>query len=148
MLSLSVITGCSSDSDEPTEETPSKPAKAASPRDDEKLGKRVEQALDLELIDDSDPLFVESGLERVSDGIHTHPKLPPGVSYELAVVCSGKGEVRLSVRAERRTSRSVSCDGVPTVQRTVGLRSRLEIDTTGLRGASGMVGWRVRKIEE
>ncbi|MFD5699540.1 hypothetical protein [Streptomyces lasiicapitis] len=150
-LALALVSGCSSDSDGPDESAEKgspKPTRTAPVQDDPKLGQRVKEALGTDELGDSGPLLVESGLERVSDGVHTRPKLSPGRSYQVAVACAGKGKISLSIRAEKPTRETVDCDGVPVMQRTVGSRSNLEIDTSGLSGATGMVGWRVSRVEK
>ncbi|MFE6403358.1 DUF3558 domain-containing protein [Streptomyces alboflavus] len=147
-LTLALVAGCSGDSDgsgESTEKGSPKPTRTAPVQDDPKLGQRVKEALGTDELEDTGTL-VESGLERVSDGVHTRPKLSPGRSYQVAVACAGKGKISLSIRAEKHTRETVDCDGVPVTQRTVGSRSNLEIDTSGLPGVRGMVGWRVSKV--
>lgn len=151
VLSLTAMTGCTGDSDgsdKATGKPRPEPTRSSPAHDEQKLGDRVEKALGTG-VDDSDPEFVESGLERVSDGVHTRPKLSRGASYKLWVACAGKGKITLSapIRAEKPTRQTVSCDGVPVVQRITGSRSNLEIEAEGLRGATGMVGWRVSKTE-
>ncbi|MEW2524865.1 hypothetical protein [Streptomyces sp. NPDC047071] len=150
-LSLTLMTGCTSDSDgsdEPTEKTRPTSGKSAQAQDEQKLGKRVKEALGTETIDDSDPSFVEAGLERVSEGLHVRPELTEGTSYELTIACAGTGRISLSVRGGKPAQRTVDCDGVPATQRTVGSQRQLEIDTKRLSGATGMVGWRISKVKK
>ncbi|MCI3907777.1 hypothetical protein [Streptomyces spectabilis] len=150
-LSLTLMTGCTGDSDgsdEPTGKARPTSGKSAQAHDEQKLGKRVKEALGTETIDDSDPLFVEAGLERVSDGLHARPELAKGTSYELAIACAGTGKISLSVRGGKPAQRTVDCDGVPATHRTVGSPEQLEIDTKRLSGATGMVGWRISKTEK
>lgn len=40
--------------------------------------------------------MVESGVERVTEGIHTRPTLDDGAGYRLTVVCVGKGEAEIA----------------------------------------------------
>ncbi|MGW5135190.1 hypothetical protein [Streptomyces sp. NPDC004135] len=107
------------------------------------LEKRVEKVLGVGGVDGSGDSFVESGVERVRDGIHTRSVLSAGASYSLAVVCSGAGEVRLTVSVKRSAPRTVACDGVPVRQRLVDVPAHVEVDVDGLAGASGIVGWRI-----
>ncbi|MFD4483350.1 hypothetical protein ACFWPU_45635 [Streptomyces sp. NPDC058471] len=145
------MTGCTDDADG-SSKSPAKshaePTKTRPTHDEQKLGKQVKEALGTQAIDDSDPLFVESGLERISDGIHTQPKLSPGTRYELKVACAGKGKIELSIEGGKPGHQTVGCDGVPATHRTSGSRSKLQIDTTAGPGAVGMVGWRISKIEK
>lgn len=110
------------------------------------LEKRVEKVLGVGGVDGSGDSFVESGVERVRDGIHTRSVLSAGASYSLAVVCSGAGEVRLTVSVKRSAPRTVACDGVPVRQRLVEVPAHVEVDVDGLAGASGIVGWRIDEV--
>ncbi|MEU1115487.1 MULTISPECIES: hypothetical protein [unclassified Streptomyces] len=150
-LSLALMTACTGDSDgsdEPAGKTHPTVGKSTPTHDEQKLGRRVKEALGTETIDDSDPSFVEAGLERVDDGLHARPELTKGTTYELAVACAGTGKISLSVRGGEPARRTVDCDGVPATQRTVGSPGPLEIDAERLSGATGMVGWRISKAEE
>ncbi|MFF8287803.1 hypothetical protein ACF068_01060 [Streptomyces sp. NPDC016309] len=51
-------------------------------------GRRAKTAV--EIVPPDDPTFVESGLERVADGVHRHSVLTPGKEYELSVGASAK----------------------------------------------------------
>lgn len=51
--------------------------------------KRVKAALDT--VDPDAPEFVESGTERVADGVHHRSHLTKGVAYRLTLVCAGEG---------------------------------------------------------
>ncbi|MFG2496716.1 hypothetical protein ACGFSB_00620 [Streptomyces sp. NPDC048441] len=148
LLSAALITGCSSDTEKPNEPTGS-PTRKATPtapvQDEQGLGKKVKEALGTESIDDSDPLFVESGLERVSDGIHTDSVLSKGSSYELSVACAGRGKVSLSVGLKGHVRQTVLCDGVPVLQRITDSPSKVKISAEGASGATGMIGWRITR---
>ncbi|WP_413752427.1 hypothetical protein NRF20_09825 [Streptomyces sp. R-74717] len=119
-----------------------------SDRAEERLGKQVQEALDTEEVSDSDPLFVEAGLERVSDGLHTEPELMRGRSYKLAVACAGKGEITLSIALKNTVRQTVKCDGVPLRQRLTASAAKIRIDTEGMPGATGMVAWRLDKADK
>ncbi|MGX1560424.1 hypothetical protein [Streptomyces sp. NPDC055506] len=149
ILSTAFLVGCSGDSED--KGGPSKnPKPSASPSvssDRRKvLEKQAEEALGIGEADDTGDLFVESGLERASDGIHTRPALSNGKSYTLAVVCSGAGEVRLTVTVKRPTRQTVACDSVPVRQRVTDAPAQIEIDVDGLAGSSGIVGWRIDEL--
>lgn len=147
VMSLTFLTGCTDDSDG-SGKSHAEPTKTSPTHDEQKLGQQVKEALGTQAIDDSDPLFVESGLERISDGIHTQAKLPPGTRYELKVACAGTGKIELSIEGGKPDHQTVRCDGVPATQRTSGAQGPLQIDTTGRSGAAGMVGWRISRIEK
>ncbi|MFE9774769.1 hypothetical protein ACFYOV_24460 [Streptomyces sp. NPDC005931] len=91
---------------------------------------------------------MSSGLERASDGIHTYAVLSAGRSYRLSVVCSGAGEVRLTVTVKRPVRQTVPCDGVPVRQRVLDAPTQLELDVDALAGSSGVVGWRIDELAE
>ncbi|MFE2016855.1 hypothetical protein ACFW9O_02245 [Streptomyces sp. NPDC059499] len=112
-----------------------------------RLGRQLEETLGTEEISDSDPLFVEAGLERVSDGFHTEPELVRGRSYELAVACAGQGVMSLSVALDNPVRRTVNCDGVPVRLPVTGAAAEVGIETEGMPGATGMVAWRLDKAD-
>ncbi|MET9813445.1 hypothetical protein [Streptomyces sp. NPDC006355] len=147
-LATMLIVGCSSDDGdgrESKEPTP-KPTPSATSDQMKALEKKAEKALKLDDTDDSDSLFVESGLERVSDGIHTRSTLENGKSYTLAVVCSGAGKVRLTVTTDRPVRQTVECDSVPIRQRITDAPEHVETDVDGLAGSSGIIGWRIDEL--
>ncbi|MFB6704942.1 hypothetical protein ACFCW6_09540 [Streptomyces sp. NPDC056333] len=123
-----------------------KHASESSAHAEERLGEQVEEALGTEEIGDNDPLFVEAGLERVSDGFHTVPELTRGRSYTLAVACAGKGRIILSLVLQNPVRRTVACDGVPLRRRITVSAAKVKIDTEGMPGATGMVAWRIDKV--
>jgi hypothetical protein len=149
ILSVAFLVGCSSDSDD-REKSPRDPKPSASPSatsDQAKAQeKQVEEALGIGKTDDPGHLFVESGLERASDGIHTNSVLSNGKSYTLSVACSGAGEARLTVTAKRPTRQTVTCDSVPVRQRITESPAQIKIDVDGLAGSSGAVGWRIDEL--
>ncbi|MEV5435128.1 hypothetical protein AB0K80_03690 [Streptomyces sp. NPDC052682] len=107
--------------------------------DEKKLGDRATAAVGA--ADEDDDRFVESGLERVTEGIHTRPELEQGKSYHLVVACAGKGAVRIVVQGQ--SSREAACDGATDRQRITGKRGRLAIDVEGVKDSAGMVAWRI-----
>ncbi|MER5973584.1 hypothetical protein ABT112_28320 [Streptomyces sp. NPDC002055] len=110
------------------------------------LERKAEEALGIGEADDPGDLFVESGLERASDGIHTYSALSNGKAYTLSVVCSGAGQVRLAVTVERSVRQTVACDNVPVRQRITDAQEQIKIDVEGLAGSSGIVGWRIDEL--
>lgn len=155
VLSVALAAGCTSDTSGATGpgasksrpgQQPTNPSDAPA-RTEAKLAKQLEEVLGTEEVSDSDPLFVEAGLERVSDGIHTEPELVRGRSYELAVACAGQGGVTLSVALDNPARRTVHCDGVPIRLRVTGSAAKVGIDTEGMPGATGMVAWRLDKAD-
>lgn len=156
VLSVALAVGCTSDSNGSTGPNASKSSPGqqptnpseASARTEVRLGEQLEETLGTEEVGDSDPLFVEAGLERVSDGFHTEPEMVRGHSYELAVACAGQGTMSLSVALTNPARRTVDCDGVPIRLRVTGSAAKVGIDAEGMPGATGMVAWRLDKADE
>ncbi|MFE7395180.1 hypothetical protein [Streptomyces sp. NPDC057557] len=71
-----------------------------------------------------------------------------GRSYKLAVACAGKGKVTLSIALKDPVRQTVDCDGVPLRQRITAAAAKVKIDTEGMPGATGMVAWRLDKVDE
>lgn len=150
LLSVALVSGCTGDSVDGPSAAVSGPGRQPKPtqpagRTDAELGKRVEEALGTAVVGDDDPLFVEAGLERVGDGMHSVPELARGRSYELSVVCAGSGGLRLSVALKNPVRRTVDCDGAMVRQRLTASVATVRIDGEGMKGATGMVGWRLDK---
>lgn len=90
--------------------------------------------------------MVESGVERVTEGIHTRPTLDAGAGYKLTVVCVGKGEAEIVFSpAGTGSGRMVPCDRSLVFERLTG-RSGLALDVRGRPDAAGMVAWRIEKV--
>lgn len=114
---------------------------------DKKLGKQAEAALDT--ITPGDPEFLESGLERLSDGIHRESLLTRGKSYQLSVACAGSGQARLSVQIKGQpTVKNLECDGTAAHTRIQDAPTEITIDVDAVSKASGMVAWRIAKTAE
>ncbi|MBP2582604.1 hypothetical protein J3A78_003082 [Streptomyces sp. PvR006] len=101
--------------------------------------KRVKEVLDT--VSPDAPEFVESGVERVEDGVHHRSRLTKGSAYQLAVVCVGEGTVVPVVGGEE--TEAVPCDGVTVTHRIASAPAELPLAVEGRAGASGAVGWRV-----
>ncbi|GGW71901.1 hypothetical protein GCM10010503_56540 [Streptomyces lucensis JCM 4490] len=90
--------------------------------------------------------MVESGVERLADGIHTEPGLQAGKSYELKLVCAGHGTARLRFRPTGdRASAEVPCDQSVVAERISGDK-RTHIDVDAVQGATGVVAWEVDSV--
>ncbi|MFJ7077673.1 hypothetical protein [Streptomyces sp. NPDC098781] len=151
LLSAALVAGCTTGSED--ESTPSKAPKptASSPNseDEEQANEElVERALRTGEMSDLGDLFVEAGLERVSDGIHAYSTAANGKAFTLSVACSGSGKVRLTVALKRPLKQTMACDGVPVHQRVHNPPDRVKIDVDGLPESSGMVGWRIDELAE
>ncbi|MFJ2171004.1 hypothetical protein [Streptomyces griseofuscus] len=110
---------------------------------DRKLTAQAQSALDA--ASDGGSSMVESGVERVSDGVHTQPGLTHGAAYKLTVVCIGKGAAELVVTsAGAGGKKAVPCDGSVVFERLTA-ESALKVDVQGKPGAAGMIAWRINK---
>ena len=112
---------------------------------EKKLTAQVQLALD-GTETDSDSM-VASGVERVSEGLHTEPGLTKGTQYRLTVVCVGSGtaDIRFTPKSAPAT-KPVVCDGATTLQRFTVAGTPFRIDVSGRAGATGMIGWRVDRV--
>ncbi|OIK24140.1 hypothetical protein VT52_029075 [Streptomyces malaysiense] len=89
--------------------------------------------------------MVESGVERVSDGVHTRPDLAQGTDYKLTVVCAGKGAAEIVVAPSGAGGKkAVPCDGSVVFERLTA-EGTLKVDVQGEPGAAGMIAWRINK---
>ncbi|MEU0033604.1 MULTISPECIES: hypothetical protein [unclassified Streptomyces] len=90
-----------------------------------------------------DAPMVESGTERVSDGVHTRPDVAEGAAYELTVVCAGKGDAEIEFTpAGAGSKKPVRCDGSVVFERFTA-RGSLRLDVRGKPGSTGMIAWRI-----
>ncbi|MFF9819040.1 hypothetical protein [Streptomyces sp. NPDC014006] len=90
--------------------------------------------------------LVESGAERVTDGIHTEPDLTKGKAYKIYVVCYGSGSARLTLKpASAGSTTTVPCDQSVVQQRITGQKP-LRMDVDGAQGATGVIAWRIDAV--
>jgi len=90
--------------------------------------------------------LVESGMERLTDGIHTEPSLQAGKTYRLLLVCVGRGTAQLSFEpADTGTPAKVPCDQSVARQRiTAGKQTHIDVDAT--KGSTGVIAWEIDAI--
>ncbi|CCA56584.1 MULTISPECIES: hypothetical protein [Streptomyces] len=143
LISL-LAAGCTDDakpSATPSASATEKPTATEPPQgeNEEEQGKRAKAALETVSLDD--PEFVESGLERVREGVHNLSPLKKGKAYKVSVACVGTGNVKVVIAD--KAPQSVPCDGVPAAQRVENAPAELPIDITATSGAMGMVAWQV-----
>ena len=90
--------------------------------------------------------MVASGLERVSDGLHTDPGLSAGTAYRLTVVCAGTGTAAIEFAPAGAAARKpFSCDGTTVLERFTAKHAQ-HVDINGGRGATGMIAWRIERV--
>ncbi|MFJ5636700.1 hypothetical protein ACIQF5_29220 [Streptomyces goshikiensis] len=109
---------------------------------EEARGARARAALDTIPPDDAE--FVESGLELVSDGVHTRSSLIKGKPYKVSAVCVGTGTVSLVIG--EREPQSIACDGVSVSRRVQNAPEELPIEITAASGSSGMIAWQITAV--
>jgi hypothetical protein len=141
-----LLTSCTSDNNSASDPTASPTATRRSTEleTERKLTAEVQSALDA--ITDRGGSMVESGVERVSDGVHTQPDLAEGVTYKVSVVCAGKGDTEIVFTPTAAGSKKqVPCDGTVVFQRFAA-KGSLQLDVQGKPGATGMIAWRINKV--
>lgn len=152
---LLLLTACTPNNAATNSTPPAATSRPASPQaadtqSEEKLTAQVESALNA-LTDKGSPL-VESGTERVSDGIHSQPTLTPGITYKLTVVCAGSGAAEIEFTpAGAGPRKSVPCDGSAVFERLMAPKElkpeeeSVRLDVRGRPGATGMMAWRISR---
>ncbi|MGJ5827205.1 hypothetical protein [Streptomyces ossamyceticus] len=141
-----LLTSCTSDDNPASEPTasPTSTRRSTDAETEKKLTKEVQSALDS--VTDQGSSMVESGVERVSEGVHTQPDLAEGATYKVSVVCAGKGDAEIVFTPTVAASKKpVVCDGTLVFQRFVA-KDSLQIDVKGKPGATGMIAWRINEV--
>lgn len=142
-----LLVSCTSDSGDTAAASPSPSRTAISSADaqgasEQRLTEQVEAAL----AGFRDGALVESGVERVRDGIHTEPLLTKGETYRLDLACAGAGSARLRLTpASAGGKATVPCDGTVVRQRIAG-NGPIRIDVDGGTGATGVIAWQIDKV--
>ncbi|EFL19365.1 predicted protein [Streptomyces sp. C] len=99
----------------------------------------------LEKVAPDAPEFVESGLERVADGVHARSALAGGRTYKVSVACVGTGTVELTI-GDKAPPQAVPCDGVRSSRPVQDPPDVLPVDITAAAGATGMVAWQITAV--
>ncbi|MFJ7148029.1 hypothetical protein ACIQVT_07495 [Streptomyces sp. NPDC100445] len=121
--------------------TPSS-ARTATEHSEKELGKQARAAL--AAVRGGTP--VESGAERVTDGIHSEPTLSKGKTYRISLACAGKGNARLTfVPADAGSGTTVPCDKSVVQQRITADRP-VRVDVDGTRGSTGVIAWQINAV--
>lgn len=146
MTAALVLTGCMSDHGSASRRSasPSAAHHHTGAQAEKRLTNRAQSALDA--AGGQGGTRVVSGVERVSDGVHTEPGLPPSGTYKLTVVCAGKGRAEITFTpAGAGSVKQVPCDGSVVFERFISLRS-LRLDVRGKPGATGVMAWRIDRV--
>ncbi|CAM5541309.1 hypothetical protein [Streptomyces narbonensis] len=140
------VTGCTTSADPKPSATPPPTTTTPSPQgeSEEAQGKRAKAALGQRSLGELEPDFVESGLERVQDGVHNLSPVKKGKAYKLSVACVGKGTVKVAVADG--DPEPVPCDGVRATRNVENAPAHLPIDVEATPGATGMVAWQLTSI--
>ncbi|MFK4149149.1 hypothetical protein [Streptomyces sp. NPDC004065] len=142
-----LLTACTSDTDaEPWHAfSPTATHRTTQADTEKRLTAAARSALDG--VTDEGASMVESGVERVSDGVHTQLGLTQGTTYKLTVVCAGKGTVRITLApAAAGEKKPIPCDQSIAFERIKPKAASAHLDIVGNPGASGMIAWRVNKM--
>ncbi|MFJ1968546.1 hypothetical protein ACIO93_07740 [Streptomyces sp. NPDC087903] len=145
-VSVLFLTGCTADHDPAPgrAESPAVTRHGTAARTEQRLTAQVTSALDA--VTDRGGSMVESGVERVSDGVHTRPDLVRDVPYELTVVCAGQGTVEIVLTpAATGAPKAVPCDRSVVSERLT-THTAPRVDVRARAGATGMVAWRIDKV--
>lgn len=145
LLTVLCLTGCTSHGSVPAgHPSASAPRRNVDPHSEKQLTAQAQAALDG--VTKADGSMVESGAERVSDGVHTQPHLTDGTPYRLTVVCAGHGAAEIAFTPHDAGSTTpVPCDGSVTFERLTG-KSSVRLDVRGKPSATGMIAWRINKV--
>ncbi|WP_327739868.1 hypothetical protein OG749_44455 [Streptomyces nojiriensis] len=87
---------------------------------------------------------MESGLERVPDGVHTCSSLMEGRTYKVSVACVGTGTVKLVIGEQ--APQPVPCDGTSATQRVQNSPAQLPINIAAASDATGMIAWQITAL--
>ncbi|MFI0988715.1 hypothetical protein [Streptomyces exfoliatus] len=149
LLTAGCTDGTVATSDTPSSSATEQPTGTQSPQEEgeEEQGKRAKAALEKHSLDEPEyePNYVESGLERVTEGVHNLSMLEKGKAYEVAVACVGKGAVKVVITD--KTAPSVPCNGVSVSRRIENAPAEFALDITATAGATGMVAWQVSSVQ-
>ncbi|MFJ6085460.1 hypothetical protein ACIQI8_29120 [Streptomyces sp. NPDC092369] len=142
-----LLVACTSGDDDKADAPPSpSPSRLnTQAQQEKKLTAQVQSALD-STVSENDSM-VESGIERVAEGIHSEPDLTPGATYRITLICDGTGVADVNFTPKSTPApKPVVCDGAMSAQRFTAATASLRIDVQGRSGATGMIGWRVERV--
>ncbi|MFI9249629.1 hypothetical protein [Streptomyces sp. NPDC053069] len=138
-----VLTACTSSGDKAGSATNTPSTVSASQTTTEAADKKLTAKAQAALAAVHNGKLVESGAERVTDGIHTEPSLGQGRTYRLKLACAGTGTARLTLTpASVGTKNKVPCDQ-SVVQQRITVHQPVRIDVEGTKGATGVVAWEI-----
>ncbi|MGV9454735.1 hypothetical protein [Streptomyces sp. NPDC003635] len=145
VLSTLLLTSCTSadDGDDTSASRPTPPASSPSRTAAEPSERDLTGRAQAAIASVHSGTLVESGVERVTDGVHTEPGLSKGRTYRLNLVCVGSGSAHLEfVPSKAGTETSVPCDEAVVQQRISGDKPvRIHVD--GAEGSTGVIAWRI-----
>ncbi|MGI5353850.1 hypothetical protein ACQI4E_00810 [Streptomyces sp. CA-252508] len=140
-----VVTGCTDgQAPKPSASSSSEsrsPSSTAPSAVEDEQGKRAKAAV--AVVPPDDPMFLESGLERVADGVHRQSMLEQGENYKLSVACAGQGSMKVVIRG--KVTR-LPCGGGALSLPIERAPAQLPIDISPEAGASGMIAWQITRV--
>ncbi|MEU7295568.1 hypothetical protein AB0A76_20485 [Streptomyces exfoliatus] len=149
LLTAGCTDGTVTTSGTPSASATKQPTGAQSPQgeSEETQGKRAKAALATLSLNEPEyePNYVESGLERVTEGVHNLSVLKKGKAYGVAVACVGSGAVKVVIAD--KTPQSLLCNGVSVVWHIENAPAEFSLDITATAGATGMVAWQVSSVQ-
>lgn len=142
-----LLASCTSDSGDTAGTTPSSsPTTASSPEPRGASEKKLTEQAEAALAGFHNGTLVESGVERVSEGIHTEPTLTKGEAYRINVACVGTGSAQMRFTpASAGQKATVPCDS-SVLQQRITADKPVRIDIDGNAGATGMIAWQIDKV--
>ncbi|MEU6595084.1 hypothetical protein ABZ923_38805 [Streptomyces sp. NPDC046881] len=146
-VSVFLLASCTSDAaDGEAAKTSSKPTPSSSRVAGGSAERRLTEQAQSALAAVQTGRMVESGAERLTDGIHTEPSLQPGNTYELQLVCVGHGTAQLSFKpADTGTPVTVPCDQ-SVVRQRIRAGKQIHIDVDATQGSNGVIAWEIDSI--
>ncbi|MFG2606861.1 hypothetical protein ACGFT2_25415 [Streptomyces sp. NPDC048514] len=145
--SVFLLASCTSDAgDGKTARTSSRPSPSSARTAGESSEKRLTEQAQTALAAARSGRSVESGAERLTDGIHTEPSLHAGKTYELRLVCVGHGAAQLRFKPTGNgTPAKVPCDQ-SVVRQRISAGEQIHIDVDATHGSNGVVAWEIASI--
>ncbi|WP_225877327.1 hypothetical protein [Streptomyces resistomycificus] len=141
-----LLTACTSDSTDAKASPSHTPTATATAKSTAASEKKLTEQVEAALAGFHNGSMVESGVERVSEGIHTEPLLKKGETYRLNLACAGTGSAQLLLTpASAGDKATVPCDG-SVVQQRLTADKPVRIDVNGNATATGMIAWQIDKV--
>ncbi|MGW5371127.1 hypothetical protein ACWER6_35195 [Streptomyces sp. NPDC004009] len=147
LMSAVLLTACTtsgSGGDRP--DSPQSPAPSSGRTANRQSEKELSEEAEAALAATRSGTPLESGTERVTDGVHSEPTVSKGKTYRISLACAGHGNAQLTfLPTSAGTKTTVPCDR-SVVQQRVTADKPLRIDVDGTRGSTGMIAWQINAL--